>query len=143
MPGMRYLPYNFVEGRRIDAVQRVDGHVAVVATAAKAKLAQDTDSHNRATHASPDDMPYATLPDFSRLCLHLLQHGIICEQALHTFDPIKLERPILTAQSCHEPFLLTQLPDRIIVDQLLKCRRETPCCHQDLLSSGHSAITLL
>jgi hypothetical protein len=49
----------------------------------------------------------------------LLQHGVVCKQALHTIDPIKLERPILAAQHCHKSLLLAQLPDRIILDQLL------------------------
>src|SRR3989442_8570438 len=96
--------------------------MSVVATAAKAEIDQDTYSHNRAAHASPDNMPYTTFPDFSRLCFHLLQHGIVCEQALHTLDPIKLERPILATQRCHESLWLSQLPDRIILDQLLQCR---------------------
>jgi hypothetical protein len=94
---LRYLPHNFVEGCRVGAVQRVDGHVSVVATAAKAEIGQDTYSHDRAAHASPDDMPYTTLPDCSRLCFYLLQHGVVCEQPLDTLDPIKFERPILAA----------------------------------------------
>ncbi|TMD69029.1 MAG: hypothetical protein E6I91_03110 [Chloroflexi bacterium] len=97
MLGFRYLPHNFVEGCRVGAVQWVDGHVPFVATATKAEIGQDTYSHDRAAHASPDDMPYTSLPDFSRLCFYLLQHGIVCKQALHTLDPIKLERPILAA----------------------------------------------
>src|SRR5258708_28071124 len=70
--GLRYLPYNLVEGCRVGAVQRVDGYVLLIAAAAKAEVGQDTHSHDRAAHASPDDMPYTTSPDFSRLCLHLL-----------------------------------------------------------------------
>src|SRR3989440_6642125 len=108
VPGFRYLPHNCVEGCRVGAVQWVDGLLPFVATAAKAEIVQDTYSHDRAAHAGPDYMPYTTLPDFSRLCFHLLQRGAVSKQPSHTFYPIKLDRPILAAQPIHKSLLLAR-----------------------------------